>query len=138
MFGANPFFKKYMDMDGGSKLRNEKMIGMPRNMVYTPMDRMRDEELKSVRDKYNNNSAVRVDAHPRFGFKTMLSGSKVPLPTAPAIVGGNVDWTSAKATPATNKLFDTLASVRPMNKLPGIGSFLGLGEPHQQSIHTTL
>ena len=122
MFGANPFFKREM----------------PRSRVYTDRDRMRDAELKSVRDKYENNSTVRVDAHPRFGFKTLLSGSKVPLPTAPGIVGGNVDWTAAKTTPMTHKLFDTLSSVRPMGFLPALGSSLRLGEPHQQSIHTTL
>jgi hypothetical protein len=114
MFAANPFFKKYMNMDGGSKLRNEKMMG--------------------IRD----NAAVRVDAHPRYGFKTMLSGSKVPLPSAPAIVGGNVDWTSSKVTPVTHKLFDTLSSGRGMNRFPALGSGLGVGEPHQQSIHTTI
>ena len=121
MIGANPFFKR-----------------MPRTMVYNNADRMRDEELKSVRDKYENNSAVRVDAHPRFGFKTLLSGSKVPLPTAPGIVGGNVDWTSSKVTPVTHKLFDTLMTKRNMGFLPALGSALRLGEPQQQSIHTTL
>lgn len=122
MIGANPFFKREM----------------PRNWAYTPMDRMRDEELKSVRDKYNNNSTVRVDAHPRFGFKTLLSGSKVPLPTAPGIVGGNVDWTASRVTPVTHKLFDTLMTKRNMGFLPALGSSLRLDEPQQQSIHTTL
>jgi hypothetical protein len=121
MIGANPFFKT-----------------MPRSMVYTNRDRMRDDELRSVRDKYENNSAVRVDAHPRFGFKTMLSGSKVPLPTAPGIVGGNVDWTSAKSTPVTQYLHSVLSKVRPMNSAPALGSFLGLREPQQNSIHTNL
>ena len=121
MFGANPFFKREM----------------PRSMVYTNRDRMRDDELRSVRDKYENNSAVRVDAHPRFGFKTMLSGSSVPLPTAPSIVGGNVDWTSSKSTPVTQYLHSVLSAGRPMKPPPALGSFLGLAEPHQQSIHTT-
>jgi hypothetical protein len=120
MIGANPFFKT-----------------MPRSMVYTNRDRMRDDELRSVRDKYENNSAVRVDAHPRFGFKTMLSGSKVPLPTAPGIVGGNVDWTSAKSTPATMYLQSVLSGGRPMNPAPALGSVLRLGEPTTHSIHTT-
>lgn len=137
MIGANPFFKRPIN-DGGSKLRNEQMLSMPRSMVYTNRDRMRDDELRSVRDKYENNSAVRVDAHPRFGFKTMLSGSKVPLPTAPGIVGGNVDWTNSKVTPVTHKLFDTLMTKRNMGFLPALGSTLRLGEPQQQSIHTTL
>jgi hypothetical protein len=122
MIGANPFFKRQM----------------PRSRVYTREDAMRDSELKSVRDKYENNSAVRVDAHPRFGFKTMLSGSKVPLPTAPGIVGGNVDWTSAKSTPATMYLQSVLSGVRPMMSAPALGSFLGLREPQQNSIHTNL
>lgn len=121
MIGANPFFKT-----------------MPRTRVYTREDAMRDAELRSVRDKYENNSAVRVDAHPRFGFKTMLSGSKVPLPTAPGIVGGNVDWTSAKSTPVTQYLHSVLSKVRPMNSAPALGSFLGLREPQQNSIHTNL
>lgn len=122
MFAANPFFKREM----------------PRTREYTYMDRQRDQELQAVRDKYNNDSAVRVDGHPRFGFKTMLTGSKVPLPTAPSIVGGNVDWTTSKVTPVTHKLFDTLMTKRPMGFLPALGSPLRLGEPNQNSIHSTL
>ena len=120
MIGANPFFKT-----------------MPRTMVYNNTDRMRDAELRSVRDKYENNSAVRVDAHPRYGYKTMLSGSKVPLPTAPSVVGGNVDWTSARTTPVTQYLHSVLSGGRPMNPAPALGSVLRLGEPTTHSIHTT-
>ena len=76
--------------------------------------------------------------HPRFGFQTLLNThSPTPLPTAPAIVGGNVDWTKAKVSPASQYLRSVLSVGRPMNPPPALGSLLRLGEPNVNSIHTT-
>jgi len=88
---------------------------------------------------FNKHSgAKQVDGHPRFGFHTMFNiDSEKPLPTAPAIVGGNVDWTSSKVTPATQYLNSVLSEGRPMNPPPALGSLLRLGEPSRNSIHTT-
>ena len=60
-----------------------------------------------------------------------LPGMSMPLPTAPAVVGGNVDWTNAKVTPLTNILAERLQR-RPL--MPG--SFLKLSEPNQNSLST--
>jgi len=125
MLGANLFFKK---------------PEFARSMVYTHQDAMRDAELRAVRDKYNqpNNTGARpFVGNPKFGFHTMLDRVKVPLPTAPAVVGGNVDWTKARVTPATQHLYDSLNVGRPMNPPPALGSLLRLGEPVVNSIHTT-
>jgi len=75
--------------------------------------------------------------HPRFGFETLLNiHSRKPLPTAPAIVGGNVDWTKSKVTPITQHLHDSLNKVRPMNPAPALGSLLKMVEPNVNSLHT--
>jgi hypothetical protein len=118
MLGALPFFKKSELLrndnfiDFGSKLNNERRI---------------------------NNTAVRpFMGHQRFGFQTLLNtNSPTPLPTAPAVVGGNVDWTKLKVTPATQYLQSVLSVGRPMNPPPALGSVLRLGEPNINSIHTT-
>ena len=84
-----------------------------------------------------NNRAVRPHmGPPRFGFQNILSGRKVPLPTAPAVVGGNVDWTKSRVTPATQYLHSVLAEARPMQPPAALGSLLRLGEPTMHSIHT--
>jgi len=76
--------------------------------------------------------------HPRFGFQTLLNThSPTPLPTAPAVVGGNVDWTKTRFTPASQYLHSVLSVGRPMNPAPALGSLLRLGEPNVNSIHTT-
>ena len=139
MLAANPFFKRAMD-DGGSKLRNEKMLSMPRLAVYTERDRMRDAELRAVHDKYSpNNTATRlIMGDPKFGFKTMLSGESRPLPTAPAVVGGNVDWSQKAVNPFTGFLHGEISKARPMLPLPAMGTKLFLKEPTQNSIHATL
>jgi hypothetical protein len=81
--------------------------------------------------------AARVIGHPRYGFHTMLNQDTAkPLPTAPAIVGGNVDWTKLKATPLTINLHHEMSKFRPMIAPPAVGSFLKLGEPSRDSIHT--
>lgn len=125
MLGANLFFKQ---------------PAPARSMVYTHQDAMRDREIRAIRDKYNNhnNQAVRpFEGHPRFGFHTMLNQDTPKiLPTAPAVVGGNVDWTKAKVTPATQYLHSVLSGGRPMNPAPALGSALRLTEPTVHSIHT--
>jgi len=76
--------------------------------------------------------------HPRFGFETLLNThSSGKLPTAPAVVGGNVDWTKTRFTPASQYLHSVLSVGRPMNPAPALGSLLRLGEPNVNSIHTT-
>jgi len=124
MLGANLFFKQ----------------PPARSMVYTHQDAMRDREIRAIRDKYNNhnNQAVRpFVGHPRFGFHTMLNQDSFgKLPTAPAVVGGNVDWTNSKVTPATQYLHSVLSGGRPMNPAPALGTTLRLTEPTMHSIHT--
>ena len=138
MFGANLFFKKpenhFMDM---------------RTREYTQADAQRDRERRIQRESqptihrggnsYHNNDSVKpVIGHSKFGYNTMLNKDTFgKLPTAPAIVGGNVDWTNSKVTPATHMLHDTLKTVRPMNPPPALGSALRLMEPNVNSIHTT-
>ena len=84
-----------------------------------------------------NTGTVRTIGHPRFGYHMTLERTRAPLPTAPAIVGGNVDWTKSKVTPATHYLHSVLSVGRPMNPAPALGSVLRLGEPNINSIHTT-
>ena len=126
MLGANLFFKK----------------SMPRTMEYTQHDRMRDAEIATIRNvvekriEHNNRATRDFVGHPRFGFQTMLNHDSFgKLPTAPAIVGGNTNWTSSKVTPITQVLHNKLSEVRPMNILPTIGSGLKLLEPSINSIH---
>lgn len=132
MLPKNPFLKAPIDYTFNAK--------MPRPAVYTPMDRMRDAELQAVRDKYshNNDSARRIMGDPKFGFKTMLSGESKPLPTAPAVVGGNVDWSQRVVNPFTGFLHGEISKARPMMPLPAMGTKMFLKEPNVNSIHTTL
>ena len=112
-----------------------------RTMEYTQRDAMRDRELRAVRERYGNHNNQEVRpfiGHPRFGFQTLLNkDSAVPLPTAPSIVGGNVNWKNSKVTPVTQHLYDSLNVGRAMNPPPALGSLLRLGEPNVNSIHTT-
>lgn len=127
MLGANLFLKK-------------PEFAPIRSMVYTHQDAMRDREIQAVRDKYShNNQAVRpFVGHPRFGFQTLLNQDSFgKLPTAPAVVGGNVNWTKSQVTPVTQHLYDSLNVGRSMNPPPALGSLLRLGEPNVNSIHTT-
>lgn len=110
MIGAHPFFKK-----------SEKPVI--------------SGEAQTL---YGRNGGVRkIDGNPRFGFQTMLGHKVAPLPTAPAVVGGNTDWTTAKSSPMTQYLHSVLSVGRPMNPAPALGSVLRLGEPTVNSIHTT-
>lgn len=123
MLGANLFFKK-----------PERLI---RTHEYTQQDAMRDRELRMVREKYSNVAARPTVGHPRYGFQTLLNQDSFgKLPTAPAVVGGNVDWTNSKVTPATQYLHSVLSGGRPMNPAPALGSSLKLTEPTLNSIHT--
>ena len=88
-----------------------------------------------------HNGSRHFTGHPRFGFdQSMLpSDLNTPklLPTHPAIIGGNVDWTKLKVTPATQYLHSVLSGGRPMNPPPALGSALRLTEPNINSIHTS-
>jgi hypothetical protein len=127
-----------------------KLAVMPvRNRQYTAFDAMRDRAEKARLDAmpklfkgggpYHNNDSVRpFMGHQKFGFQTVLNqGSPTPLPTAPPVVGGNVDWTKMKANASTQYLHSVLSGGRPMNPAPALGSVLRLGEPNVNSIHTT-
>jgi hypothetical protein len=130
-------------------------IGMPpsrgenpiRTREYTHNDAMRDMEMRRYRDanriyrpspfEHNNTAARDFVGHPRFGFHTMLNHDSFgKLPTAPAIVGGNVNWMNSKVSPVTQSLHNVLSAVRPMNPIPAMGSALRMGEPNVNSIHT--
>jgi len=112
MLANNLFFKKPVVTNFGSEYNRHKSV--------------------------EHSGAKQVDAHPRYGFHHMLNiDSFAPLPTAPAIVGGNTDWTKSKVTPATQYLHSVLSGGRPMNPPPALGSVLRLGEPNINSIHTT-
>jgi hypothetical protein len=122
-----------------------------RTREYTHQDAMRDMAERERRDSqriykggrpfdnsHNNDSVRPFIGHPKFGFQTLLNQhSPAPLPTAPPVVGGNVDWTKSKVTPATQYLQSVLSVGRPMNPAPALGSVLRLGEPNVNSIHTT-
>jgi hypothetical protein len=95
--------------------------------------------MKEQADKAINNTGVsKVPGHTRFGFQTILDHEVKPLPTAPPIVGGNVDWTKLRTSPATQFLHNFLATKRPMSPAPALGSGLKLGEPSRDSIHTNI
>ena len=97
MLKANPFFKvPPIDYTYNAK--------MPPKKIWTGKDEMmkvRQAYLEESKQSHNNNATRPFMGDPRFGFQTMLSGSSKPLPTAPAIVGGNVDWTQKAVGPTT-------------------------------------
>jgi hypothetical protein len=109
MHGANPFFN-----------REEKTA------VFRPTE------------TGINNRMVRPHiGHSRYGFQTILNQDTFgKLPTAPAVVGGNVDWTKTKVTPAHQYLHSVLSGGRPMQPPPALGTNLRLTEPTINSIHT--
>jgi len=109
---------------------------MPR--VFEPSKPQLRDILGSIKRPEPTNTAVRPSVgHPRFGFQTMLPSVSAPLPTAPAVVGGNVDWTSLKSSPATRFLHSQLSLGRPMMPPQALGSLVRLNEPTGISIHTT-
>jgi hypothetical protein len=110
MLGSSPFFKTREDMSG--------------------------KVMPSVMPHRNYGARPSV-GHPRYGFQTMLNQDSFgKLPTAPAVVGGNVMWTRSQVTPATQYLHSVLSGGRPMNPAPALGSALRLMEPTINSIHT--
>jgi len=139
MIGANVFFKKPDMVTGDYQMRKRQVItnfgdAYNRDRYGNGLGLATTGLQKQI--EHNNRAAREIVGHPRFGFQTMLNkGSPVPLPTAPAIVGGNVDWFNSKVTPATLSLHNKLSEVRPMNIIPTIGSGLKLGEPSINSIH---
>jgi hypothetical protein len=126
MLGGNLFFKQ-------PEVVNKPAVVKPEfTSMYNRVQRL-PKPYRPI-----NNDAVRpVDSHFRFGFQTRLDHEIKPLPSAPAVVGGNVDWTKSKVTPATQYLHSVLSGGRPMNPAPALGSTLRLGEPTVHSIHTT-
>lgn len=96
---------------------------------------------EAMMSMHPHNGSRHFTGRPRFGFDQSMMPSDVktvaPLPTRPAIVGGNVDWTKSKVTPATHYLHSVLSGGRPMNPPPALGSVLRLTEPNVNSIHTT-
>ena len=121
MLGAQPFFKKPMVTSFGDSYNRRKL-----------------DDKKREAYKLLNGGVRKSDSHPRYGFETILNQhSSGQLPTAPAVVGGNVDWTKSKVSPATQYLHSVLSVGRPMNPPPALGSVLSLGEPNVNSIHTT-
>lgn len=129
MLGANLFFKK-------PEVVRKFAVEKPELMVTTKPTLYNRTENVPFRP-INNDSVRPSIGHPRFGFQTRLDHEIKPLPTAPAVVGGNVDWTKAKVSPATQYLHSVLSVGRPMNPPPALGSVLRLGEPNINSIHTT-
>jgi len=143
MLGANLFFKKPQMVTGDYQMRKRPVatnfgdaynrdrygVGLPR--IDTSL--IRGGQMFT---EHNNQGAREIVGHRRFGFQTMLNEKSFgQLPTAPAVVGGNVDWTKSKVTPLTQSLHSKLSEVRPMNMLPTIGSGLKLLEPSINSIH---
>lgn len=122
MLPANPFVRQ------ATKPR------MPR--VYDPsQDRIHDRVANLINP---TNTAVReVIGHPKFGYQTILSSVNAPLPTSPAIVGGNTDWTRSRSSPATHFLHSQLRTSRPMMPVDALGTLTRLAEPNGNSIHTS-
>jgi len=117
MIGGNMFFKR------PAVIRNDSFVG-------------REQGINAI----NNNSVRPFMGDRKFGFQTLLNTDRhAALPTAPAIVGGNVDWTQRKVSPFTQFLHGAFsASGRPMRPVPAIGASLNLVEPNVNSIHTTI
>jgi hypothetical protein len=131
MLGANLFFKQPEVVNKPAVVKPEFTSTNQRG-IYN-----RVQPLPKPFRPINNDAVRPVDGHFRFGFQTRLDHEIKPLPTAPAVVGGNVDWTKSKVTPATQYLHSVLSGGRPMNPAPALGSTLRLGEPTVHSIHTT-
>ena len=119
-------------------MRNKPSV---RTMEVKPEDTEKGrQELRGRlrRLEHNNRAVVPVDGHPRFGFQTILDREIKPLHTAPGIVGGNVDWTKLKVTPATKYLENVLSERRSMSQAPALGSDLKIGEPSRNTIDTNI
>lgn len=133
MLGPNPFFKAPIDYTYNAK--------MPPKQIWTGKDEMmkvRQAYLEESKQAHNNNAARQLIGDGRFGFKTMLTGSSKPLPTAPAIVGGNVDWTQKAVGPTTMFFHHEMMNKRQMLPPPALGAQMFVKEPDQNSIHTNI
>lgn len=131
MLSANPFFKAPIDYSYNAK--------MPPKQIWTGKDeamKVRQAMIEQSKQSHNNNATRQIIGDGRFGFKTMLSGESKGLPTAPAIVGGNVDWTTKKVGPATMFLHHEIMNKRQMLPPPVMGSPLKVSEPTGFSLHT--
>ncbi len=97
------------------------------------------ERLRSLpRKDEPTNTGVRPSmGDPKYGFGINLPQVIAPLPTAPAVVGGNVNWAKLTSSPATQFLHSQMSLGRPMMPPAALGSLVRLGEPSQNSIHTT-
>jgi len=140
MLGANLFFKKPDMVTGDYQMRKRQVITNFGDAYNRDRYGVGGLGLATTglqkQIEHNNQGAREIVGHRRFGFQTMLNEKSFgELPTAPAIVGGNVDWTKSKVTPLTQVLHNKLSEVRPMNMLPTIGSGLKLLEPSINSIH---
>jgi hypothetical protein len=130
MIGSMPFIKKAQPMGDNTFFRQDERTRGQR-MIDGLQSRINEEKVR-------NRGVRESDSHPRYGFQTVLNQhSSGQLPTAPAVVGGNVMWNKSKVTPVTQQLHDSLSMGRPMNPPPALGSLLRLGEPSVNSIHTT-
>jgi hypothetical protein len=121
--------------------RNKPM--MPR--AYDPKEQRMAEGMAGLREALRNmkrpeptNTGVRPSmGDPKYGFAVNLPQVSSPLPTAPAIVGGNVNWKTLTSSPATHFLHSKLSMMRPMVPRAPLGTLSGLAEPSLNSIHTT-
>ncbi len=114
------------------------MIGHNAFFKQSPITDMRVRQVRPAVMPHNNYGVRPSVGHPRYGFQTMLNQDSFgKLPMAPAIVGGNVDWTQAKATPIMQQLHNVLSDNRTMLSAPALGSGLSLKAPNINSIHTT-
>ena len=115
------------------------MIGHNAFFKQSPITDMRVRQVRPAVMPHNNYGVRPSVGHPRYGFQTMLNQDSFgKLPMAPAIVGGNVDWTKMKVSPATQHLQSVLASRRSMSPATSVGSDLKLREPNVNSIHNTM
>jgi hypothetical protein len=95
---------------------------------------MKEQANKAI----NNTGVSQVPGHTKFGYQTILDHQVKPLHTAPGIVGGNVDWTKLKVSPATRHLQTVLSERRSMSPAPALGSGLGIKEPSRNTIDTNI
>jgi hypothetical protein len=147
MLSPNLFIKSIPRINYGDDFSTRESV-MKRKPVVNDIRYRPDREklmmrhqamMKEQANKAINNTGVsQVPGHTRFGFQTILDHEVKPLHTAPAIVGGNVDWTKMKVSPATQHLQSVLASRRSMSPATSVGSDLKLREPNVNSIHNTM
>ena len=142
---SNPFAPKKggglrtMEVKPEDRARMQKMKDVEK-MDFSPEAIMKRSPVGRARNinDINNTAVAKVDGDPKFGFKTILPASKVPLPTAPAVVGGNRSWKERKVSPITQVLHSKLSEARMMRSMPALDTPLQLEEPNTNSIHNTM